>query len=149
MVGLPNTRVVPDDFQQRHAGVIAATFRSTVRLMRLGNPQGVRDPAAGKTAFPVPWPVHEGQARIQSRTTGATLGRAVPVADRLVTLGAYLVALPTDSEPGRVGDVVEVLSCPDYPALNGLELIVVDVPGADIAWQRSYGCNLRQPTIRG
>ena len=149
MVGLPNQKIIPDNWAEFHRLTIAATFRSTVRVTRLGNPQGVRDSTAGRTGFAVPYIVYDGPARIQSRTTGETKGGTTTVADRQLTIGAYLVALPTDSEAAVVGDTVECLTVADDPAIQGLNLVVVDVPHADIAWQRSYGADLYQPTIRG
>jgi hypothetical protein len=146
---LPNTKIIPANWQEFHRPTIQATFRSTVRLTRLGNPQGVRDSTTGRTGFAVPYIVYEGEARVQSRTTGAARGGTTSVADRVLTIGAYLIALPADSEIAAVGDVVEVLTCLDSPHLAGLSLVVVDVPAADIAWQRSYGADLYQPTIRG
>lgn len=146
---LRGTSIIHPRFQQHMAPTIAATFRSSGRLMRLGNPQGIRDPEVGRTTFPTPWPVYEGPVRLQSRGDGSAQGRTAPVGDRLVTLGAYLLALPATSEPARLGDIFEVLECPDMPGLIDAKLKVVDAPQADTAVQRSYGADLHQPTIRG
>lgn len=146
---LPGTKIIPANWAQHHATTIRATFRSTVRVTRLGNPQGVRDTTTGRTAFPVPYVVFEGEARIQSRGTGVAMGGTTTVADRILTIGGYLVACPADAEQARINDTVEILRCDDTPALVGLTLVVVEIPAADIAWQRNYGCDLRQPTIRG
>lgn len=145
---LPGTRIVHPQFQARWRPIIAATFRSLVRVTRPGNPQGTRDWEAGRTTVATPFVVYSGPARVQSRTTGATRGAATQVADRPVTVGAYLIAVPTDSAPALLRDVVEILECNDDPALQGLVLYVVDVPHADVAWQRNLGCDLHQPTIK-
>lgn len=142
---LPNHRIVHPRFQQAWQPTIQATMRATVRLSRLGNPQGVRDPATGRTTFPTPTPVYEGCGRVQVRSGGSL----TPVADRQVTVGAYLVALPAAVRDVRVDDVVEVLACPDDEALQGLTLVVRDVGHADVVLQRNVGCDLHQPTIRG
>lgn len=146
---LPGTRIIPTNWQARHRPLIAATFRTELRVIRLADQRGTRNETTGRTSFAVPYIVYEGLARVQSRTGTGRNGGPVPVGDRMVTLGAYLVALPTDTQPGRIGDIVEIVTCPDAPALNGLSLKILDTPAADIAWQRSYGCDLHQPTARG
>lgn len=151
MPGLPNHHLIHPQFQQRWQHTIRATMRSRIRRTRLGNPQGARDAGAGRTTFPQPWVVYEGEARVQgpprSRSHG-TAGSTTMVGDRILPIAAYLVAEPADVAPALVGDVVEILEAPDDPALVDLTLIVADVSHADIAWQRSYGCDLHQPTIR-
>ncbi len=148
-LGLPNQKLIPPNFQADWAPTIADTMMSVVRVTRLGNPQGVRDPDTGRTTFPTPWIVHEGPARIQSRGTGVVQGGTTTVADRTLTIGSSMVALPADSEPALVGDTVKVLSCPDTPWLVGKTLAVVEISAADVAFQRSLGCNLHEPTIKG
>lgn len=150
---LPGTHIVHPQFAEHWRPTIAATFRSEVRLTRLGNPQGVRDPDTGRTNFPAPYVVYEGSARVQSRggvtSTQAGGGRNTNVGDHIVTVGAYLLVMPSDTAAAKIGDTVKILSCPDTPALSLLTLTVVEVPAADVAFQRSYGCNLQEPTIRG
>ena len=153
MAPLPNTQIVPRNWQQFHRPTIQATFRSAVRISRLTDRQGTRDPVTGRTSFATPVPVYEGGARIQSRGGGATSrgpgGAAVGVNDRIITIGSYLVAIPTDADEVKVDDLILVLSCPDSPVLVGLGLKVVEVTYADIAWQRSLGCDLQEPSARG
>lgn len=141
---LPNHAPVHRDFQSHHAPLIASTFRSGVILSR-PIVAGTRNATTGRTAFADPTTLFEGCARIQSRSAG----NATQVGDRAVTTGTYLIALPADSEAARVGDLITVVSCPDAPSLVDAVLKIVDVPAADIAWQRSYGCDLEQPAVRG
>jgi hypothetical protein len=146
---LPGGRIIHPNFQQHWAATIAGAFRSAGKLVRLGNPQGVRDWETSRTEFAVPYVVYDGPARIQSRGDGSTRGGTTTVADRILTIGSYLLVLPADSEPGKVGDIWETAECDDTPWLVGQSLVLVEVSAADIAWQRSYGCDLYQPTIRG
>ena len=150
---LPATRMLPDNWQEAHRPVIAATFRSKIQITRLADRRGTRDQIAGRTSFATPWVLYDGGARVQSRGGGATSrgpgGAAVGVNDRIITIGSYLVAIPTDADEVKVDDLILVLSCPDSPVLVGLGLKVVEVTYADIAWQRSLGCDLQEPSARG
>ena len=150
---LPSTRMLPDNWQEAHRPVIAATFRSMVQITRLADRRGTRDPIAGRTSFAVPWVLYDGGARVQSRGGGATArgpgGAAVGVNDRIITVGSYLVAIPTDAAEIKVDDLIQVFACPDSPVLSGLMLKVVEVLYADAAWQRSLGCDLQEPSARG
>lgn len=153
MVGLPNMRIIDPRFQVVHQTMIRGTMRSTIRVIRLADQQGTRDPAAGRTTFATPYIVHDGPGRIQARGGGATArgpgGAAESVAGRVVAVGSYLVAIPSDTESPVVGDTVKIIQCPDDRSLEGRTLSVVDVPHSDIAWQRNLGCDLIESTPRG
>lgn len=141
---LPATRMVPDDWQQRHAATIRVTMRSTVQVVRRADRVGTRDATVGRTSWATPYIVYEGAARVQSRSAVNTR-----FADRQAAVGDYLVAVPADAAAVKVDDVVEVTSCPDSPALTDLTLVVRDCPQADVAWQRNLLCDLVEPSARG
>ncbi|MEV1315366.1 DUF6093 family protein [Micromonospora arborensis] len=117
-----------------------------VRLSKPGQ-LGTRDPVTGATPTLPPVPYYEGPGRVQARG-GA--GPADSTAEREVTVGPYLVAVPVDigGAVPELGDVVDVLSGDD-PLLAGERLYVVEVPTASILLQRSLFCDLHQPSTPG
>lgn len=147
-VPLPNTRMIHPGFRQHHAGVVAGGMTATVRLSRPPT-LGVRDADTGQTPQLPAVPYYTGCARVQSRGPATASGGA---ADRTVAVGDYLVAVPVDlgGEAPALDDLVDVLACPDDPALAGARLYVVSLPMASIIIQRSLGCDLHQSTsVRG
>jgi hypothetical protein len=142
MVGLPAAHVIPPDWEAHHRPVSSDAMATMVRVDRL-DVTGVRDSVSGVTTFADPKVVYEGPARVHAIGGNA----AVLAADRVVTKGAYQVVLPADSDPAKVRDLVTVLACAD-PALVGLWLAVVDTPRPGLVWERMYGCDLHEPTVR-
>lgn len=127
-----------------------------VRLSKPGR-LGVRDPVTGATPVLPAARYYEGRGRVQARG-GAT--PAGSTADREVTSGPYLVAVPIDLAAAadvlvdlvdavpEIGDVVDVLDADD-PLLIGQRLYVTEVPTASIVLQRNLGCDIHQPTMPG
>lgn len=144
MPPLPNTRVVHPRMLAHLAPAVAGGMRSTVR-MRNPDQVGVRDSVTGKTTYTPAVPYYEGVGRVQGR------GGANPAdqADRQITVGDYLVAVPVDAGAPQLGDLVDVVDSPDDPALTGLVLVVREVGRADITLQRNLGCDLQTPTTGG
>lgn len=140
MVGLPGTHVVHPRMGTHLAASVAGGMTSTVRL-RHPDQVGTRNSVTGKTTFAATAAYYDGPARVQTR------GGASPTdqADRQVTIGDYLVAVPTDAGAPQLADLVEVVESPD-PQLVGAVLIVRDVGRADILLQRNLGCDLHQAT---
>lgn len=112
------------------------------RLLRLDD-AGTRDPVSGKTVFADPQVLWQGSARIRASTGGSTVQ-----ADRVVTLGGYLLVLPADCPAPRVRDMWEVDGCAGDPSLERVRLRVVDVPRSGLSWQRNVGCDIEEPSAR-
>jgi hypothetical protein len=144
-VPLPHTRLVHPAFVNHHRQTVAATFGATVKVSR-PDLVGTRNATTGKTTFAEPALIYEGPARVQARNRATA---PVPVADRIVTVGAYLLVLPDDAPAALLRDLVDVVEVPHAPVLEGSRLHIVDSPQADVAWQRNYGCDLYQPTAKG
>jgi hypothetical protein len=117
--------------------------------VRLSKPGvlGVRDAVSGSTPAAAPRRYYQGPGRVQARGGAAPAGST---ADREVTVGPYLVAVPVDlaGETPELGDLVDVLDADD-PLLVGARLYVVEVPAATVILQRNLGCDYQQPTKPG
>lgn len=142
MPGLPNTRVIPPGWEAHHRPVAEGAMTTTGRLLR-PDETGTRDPVSGRTTFAEPAVVWVGRAQV-----GANSGSPTVQADRVVTVGSYLLELPADTPLPRVRDVWEVVTCAGDPSLPGARLRVVDVPRSGLSWQRNVGCDLEVPTNR-
>ncbi len=139
---LPHMRVVHPRFESHHRPVSESAMTVTGRLLRPSE-AGVRDPAAGKTTFPPDTLIFEGPARV--RAYGSTTGVQ---AERIVTVGSYLLVLPADCPVPHVRDVWVVDDCAGDLSLVGVRLRVVDVPRSGLSWQRNVGCDIEEPTNR-
>ncbi|MBM0237735.1 hypothetical protein JNW88_12210 [Micromonospora sp. ATA32] len=139
---LPNTRVIHPRFEQHHRPVTESAMTTTGRLLR-PDETGTRDPVSGRTTFAEPALVWEGSARLRANT-----GTPTVQADRIVTVGGYLLVLPADTPVPHVRDVWEVGDCDGDPSLAGARLRVVDVPRSGLSWQRNIGCDIEEPTNR-
>jgi hypothetical protein len=97
------------------------------------------DPVTGTTIPTLPESVWSGAARIQAVPAPS---RGQIVAGQLAAPRSYYVGLPLpDSQIVRVGDLVDVTSCED-DALTGRALLVADVSGASLVWQRDLICTI-------
>lgn len=143
MAPLPNHRLIHPRFESHHRPVSEAAMTVRGRLLR-PDTTGVRDPVSGRTAFAEPQVLFEGAARIR-----ANAGAPTVQADRVVTLGRYLLILPADSPQPQVHDVWQVDGCDGDPSLERTRLRVVDVPQSGLSWQRNVGCDIEEPTNRG
>jgi hypothetical protein len=145
-VPLPNTRIIHPRWRRHYEPAVLGGMTARVRLSKPAR-LGVRDPVSGRTPTLPPARYYEGPGRVQARG-GAN--PAASTAEREVTVGSYLVAVPIDlgGAAPELGDLVDVLDADD-PLLIRSRLYVVEVPAASIVLQRNLGCDLHQPTTPG
>lgn len=142
MAPLRNTKIIPANFVEHHAAWVLATMTAEIRLSRPGR-LGERNTTTGKTPVLPQASYYHGPGRAQIR--GASSPR--DSADRLVTVGNYLIVVPVAAGvTPRLNDRVEVIVCYDDEQLTGLDLVVVDVPMASIILQRNLGADLQTAT---
>lgn len=142
---LRNTTIIHRRWRPHHEPAVAGTMTGWVRLSKPAA-LGTRNATTGATPLLEPRRYYEGPGRVQARG-GA--GPADSPADREVTVGPYLVAVPVElAETPELGDLVDVLDADD-PLLVGARLYVVEVPAATIILQRNLGCDYQQPTTPG
>lgn len=139
---LPNHHLIHPRFEAHHRPVAERAMTITGRLLR-PDETGTRDPVSGRTTFANPALVYEGPAKVK-----ANAGSPSVQAERIVTVGGYLLVLPADCPLPHVRDVFEVDDGGD-PTLQGAVLRVVDVPRNTLSFQRNIGCDIEQPTNRG
>jgi hypothetical protein len=108
--GSGRAKVIPDDWQEQHAGVIAQTFTATVTI---GDPEAAATPfndTTGQTTVTPAAPVYSGSAAI---AVVARTDRIVAAADELESTRIYEVTLPWAVAGIKPGHVVHVVTSSD------------------------------------
>jgi hypothetical protein len=144
-VPLPNTRLVPERFQEYHQATVRGQMTAECVITRPASGTPTYNPTTITSTFSTPTQVYAGICRVRGPITGDA---AVAVADREMAYTAYPVTIPIDSPAVQRNDLVEVTKCPDDPALVGVKLRVLAAQRGSIVWQRDLACELAQPTTR-
>lgn len=148
MPGLPNTHVIPPDWEQHHRPVSADAMTAECVITRPTSTAGWDD-TTGKSAYPTPATIYgPGPCRINRGGSGAVPAGATTVADRTVTLVDYAIVIPTSAPLIQVHDLVTVTTCTGDPQLVDLTLRVKDVARGGLTWERVLSCELQPPTSR-
>jgi hypothetical protein len=112
--------VFPDDWQSAHAGVVAATFASTISIGDPNTPAAKTfDDSTGLTGITPGAAVYTGSASIAMVSDP----RVLEVVDQPEGTSLYQVELPFEVGNIKHGYVVRVTASPD-PALVGADLVV-------------------------
>jgi hypothetical protein len=142
---LPNTQVIPDNWEAWHEPVVIGTMTGAVRVLR-PDFTGTRDGTTGRTVFAQPTLIYEGPARVQKRDIGeANIKMA---ADRIATLSPYLVVVGKACPLVMVRDRVLILAAGGDPDAVGVMLDVTDVSRGTLTFERDISCTLYVPTAR-
>jgi hypothetical protein len=118
--GRSTTTVIPDDWQDHHAGVVAQTFKATITI---GNPEaatGTFNDTTGTTDVTPAAAIYSGPAAIAVVTD---TDRLVAAADEQASTRMYEVSLPVDVAGIKPNHVVHVDDSPD-PMLTGRDLAI-------------------------
>jgi hypothetical protein len=138
----PNSPVIPDGWEAHHRPVAEATMTATCTVARVlaGTFNGVE----GKSAYPTPSNIYTGACRVQAASRFALLAQA---GEKPTTTRHYLVSIPLSATQPQVNDLVTVTAATDA-ALVGLRLIVTDIKGGSLVWERDLVCEVHEPTNR-
>lgn len=136
MVGLPNTRVIPEAWAEHHRGAANGTHTSEVAWFHRGAPE----PWPLPEGWTGPEPFHSCTANVQKLNAS---NRAIP-ADQPISDRDYLVSIPIDGAPEirageQDGDYCKVTASTD-PLLIGRTLNVTDVQHGSLMWERDLIC---------
>lgn len=139
MVGLPNSKVIPPDWEAHHAPTCDASMTATITVTRLSAPTGTPtfDAQTGRSVYPTPTTVWSGACRIQQRNAGLGGTVAQQVGEKAQPTHYYLLATSLTAPLLDVNDVAEVTSAVDA-AMVGRTLRITDVLGGSTLWQRDY-----------
>ena len=138
---LPGHPLIDPRMEGHYRPVASRALPCVVRLSRLDT-VGVRDPHTGRTVFADPVVLYEGPGRVLHQGAGA----ASVNAERVVTVGTYLLFVPSTVTGPLLGVVGQVVSAPN-PDLLALRLRVVDTPHNSLSWQRVLGCDTETPVV--
>lgn len=118
--GRSTTTVIPEDWQDHHAGAIAQTFSATITI---GNPEDAAqdfDDTTGQTRVTPAAAIYSGPAAIAVVTD---TDRLVDAADEQASTRRYEISLPVDVAGILPNHVVHVDDSPDE-MLTGRDLAI-------------------------
>lgn len=148
MPGLPNTRLIHQDFERYHYATADGqmTAKCVITRAATGPTPPAFDEVTGRSVMPAPTTVYEGRCRV-SRSGAPPMQRPV-VGDRDVPVREFIVTIPVDTDLVQVNDLVTVTACTGDPHLVGMVLHVVDARRGSLSWQRDLTCSLQPPVTR-
>lgn len=143
MPGLPNTRVIHDDWSVHHQATAAGGMTALCVVTRAGEP--AFNELLGHDVMPEPTTLYKGACRVrrleaneQQRITG----------DREITIRDYMVSLLAEADAVMVNDTVTITGSEDDTQLVGRTLRIRDVAYGSLHWQRNLSCELLVPVAR-
>lgn len=147
---MPNTRVVPLEWEAHHRNAAEGQLTSTCDLRRssTANTQPTFNPVSGRTTYTTPTTfASDVPCRLQS-LIGGPGQQTVDVGERQVATHRYSLSVPWDTAEAVFGDEVVVTRCDGDPVLVGRVFRVLDQRHGSLSWYRTYVVEEIQPAAR-